>query len=420
MRTWLDTETNKKSHMFVFVAILVLLYASVCMETDMYVPAFPQMVKDLGTTEDHIQAVLGINFLGLCISSLWTGPLADSFGRRRTILIGMVLFVSASFGCVMSQSLPSLLVWRFIQGLGAGAPMTAGFAVLMDRYNPKTSATLVGLMNTVITLVVSGAPILGSWVTFHTHWRMNFIVIAVLGSIALLSFYLFIPETLPAEKRAPFRMNSTIRDFKKALFHPLFVAYVMVCTLIFGGIMVFVSNQSLLFLNHLGVSPDVYGYYQSSAMMSFAMGSFISGAVIRKFKVIGAKRICLTLIGVGGMGIIVTALFQPHHALLICMCPSLINLGGGIGFGSIASSAMDLFPEMKATSSGLMGFLRLMIAAGMVEVSSLFFDGTILPIAIIIGGAQFLALFIYWLAHKSQQGVMSASEGSFESTLAVH
>ena len=420
MRTWLDTETQKKSHMFVFVSILVLLYASVCMETDMYVPAFPQMVKDLGTTEDKIQAVLGINFLGLCISSLWTGPLADSFGRRKTILIGMLLFVSASIGCVLSQNLPVLLVWRFIQGLGAGAPMTAGFAVLMDRYSPKTSATLVGLMNTVITLVVSGAPILGSWVTFHSHWRMNFIVIAVLGCLALLSFYLFIPETLPQEKRTSFEMMSTINDFKRALFNPLFVAYVMVCTLIFGGIMVFVSNQSLLFLNHLGVSPEVYGYYQSSAMLSFAIGSFISGLIIRQFKVTGAKRICLSLIGLGGVGMIATAIFQPHHALLICLCPSLINLGGGIGFGSIASSAMDLFPEMKATSSGLMGFLRLMIAAGMVELSSLFFDGTILPIALIIGGAQFLALFIYWLAHQSQKGQVSNVSMSSSASPLIH
>lgn len=395
---------------FLFIATLALLYVSICVETDMYVPSFPQMVLDLGTTENKIQGVLGINFLGLCLSSLWTGPLADSFGRRKTILVGMTLFVLASLGCVFSPDLPTLLFFRFIQGLGAGAPMTAGFAVLLDRLDRKSSASVIGMMNTGITLTMAGAPVLGSWVTFHFHWKMNFIIISVLGIISWLSFYLFIPETLAEEDRTQFRMKQVLKDFTTALTHPKFIAYVLICTFIFSGIIVFASNQSLIFLNYLKVSPSIYGFYQASSMGSFGIASLASGWFIRRFDVSGAMNACMAFISSGALCLILTALLFPQSAPLICLSTVLISIGGGLGIGSLASIAMDIFPNMKATASGSMGFIRLMITALIVSFSAKVFDGSILPIAIIIATSQALACLIYlWVRNGAQSRLQNST-----------
>jgi MFS transporter, DHA1 family, multidrug resistance protein len=410
----------RKFDLVIFLAVLALVKIAVCIETDVYVPSFPQMVSDLKTSESNIQWVLGINFLGLCFSSLWVGLLADRFGRRKTLLVGLFLFVVSSLGCVWSNTLSELLFWRFLQGLGAGTPMTAGFAILMDRFDAKTAASLIGFMNTVITLSMAGAPILGTWITLHFHWKANFILIAVLGILAWISFYLCIPETLSKDKRITLHIKPILRDYMRALSHRQFLAYTMICVLIFGGIIVFVTNQSLIFINYLNIGQDIYGYYQSSTMASFAIGSLLSGLMIRRIGTEGTRRACILLAMLGGAGLFATALSFPKSAELICFGMVLIALGGGLGIGSIAAAAMEVFPHMKGTASGIMGFLRLILTSGMVSLSAHFFDGSIFPVAAIIGGAQALACVIYFAGARGKSPASVPNDKNFGAVPAIH
>lgn len=126
----------KRSELILGIMI-VLMFSTVCMETDIYVPAFPIM-KDfflIGDTE--IQYGIIYNFIGICLGSLFFGPLSDSFGRRKTLRIGLFIFAISSWLCVYFDNYNLFLLSRFIQGLGAAAPMVASFAILLDKYDTK-------------------------------------------------------------------------------------------------------------------------------------------------------------------------------------------------------------------------------------------------------------------------------------------
>jgi DHA1 family bicyclomycin/chloramphenicol resistance-like MFS transporter len=195
------------------LSVVVLMYIALCAEADMYVPAFPEMVKFFSTTEDKIQLILSINFAGLCIASLISGPLSDTFGRRNVLMSGLILFFVSSLGCVFAESFTTMLIWRFIQGMSASVPMVIGCTLFLDKYPLEKASQLVGICNSVITAAMAGAPILGTWISSTFHWRGNFILITTLVGLCLIGTFLFIDESLPVQNRKKFQAFSIAKDY---------------------------------------------------------------------------------------------------------------------------------------------------------------------------------------------------------------
>ena len=78
------------------------------METDIYLPTFPNILKDLNTNAVMVQRIISYNFIGICLGSLIYGPLSDHFGRRPIMMFGFLIFLGASIGCVFAQTIDQL------------------------------------------------------------------------------------------------------------------------------------------------------------------------------------------------------------------------------------------------------------------------------------------------------------------------
>ncbi len=407
----MSEKTSLKSP--AIVAILILLYVSICIEADINVPSFPDMVNYFGTNEEHIQTILSANFLGMCLAGLLYGTLADSFGRRKTILNGLFVFCLSSVGCVFAKSFELMLFFRFLQGVGAAAPMVVGFSVILDLYTSTEAAALVGVMNTVITGAMAGAPILGSWLNLHFGWRSNFILLAVLGMVSLVAAFLVIPETLPESNRPKFSPPAVARDFLKILVSWRYISRAVVCSLLFSSIIVYIANMSLVFLNHLKVDQRVFGFYQATTMVCFGIASFIGSSFIRKYGTKMTKEVSLALNGAGALGLFLVSLFLPTAAFLMCFFMGLVGFGTGIGLGSFATAPMEVFKSLKGASSAMLTSTRLVISSVMLFLSEKAFNGSMLPAAGIILFSIGTACFLYLISRSEEETML---EGSSEAT----
>lgn len=393
-----SNKLSSRTSELCLLAIVILMYIAVCAEADIYVPAFPEMVQYFGTTEDKIQLILSLNFLGICVASLICGPLSDAFGRRKILLSGLLLFFVSSVACVFAESFNVMLFWRVIQGFSASIPMVLGCALFLDKYELNKASQLVGILNSVITAAMAGAPILGAWLTYHFHWRLNFVTIAIVVLLSLLGTFFFIEESLPEEKRKKFDMTAILKDYIALASSFKFVGYTLMALLPFIGIVVYISNLSLIFINHLNVPADTFAYYQATTMGTFVIFSALSS------KLIAAKGIEFTKIAgslgvlAGGIALLCTALFAPHSAALISLSMSLFAAGGSMVVGIFGMKAMALFPEMKGTSSSMMTAIRQFVAASLVFISEVTFDGSIVPVTmIIVGSVCMLGLWYFWI-----------------------
>lgn len=392
--------TQKYSeHLLLF--IIGLMYIAMCAEAEIYVPAFPEMVNYFATTEDKIQLILSLNFVGLCIASLISGPLSDTYGRRNVLLLGLSLFFISSCACIFAEDFSTMLIWRFIQGLSASVPMVVSTALFLDKYALEKASQLIGVLNTFITAAMAGAPILGAWLITHFQWRINFIVITFFAAAALIGTYFFIEETLPKHSRKTLNIKQILFDYYTLLSSFKFIGYSLIGLFSFTAIIVYISNLSLIFINHLGVPLEEFGYYQAITMTTFLIFSALGAKLIAQKGIDYTKNLGGFLMIVGSTTLFITALFQPTSIILICASMSFVAAGGALTVGIFGMKALELYPNMKGTASSMLTGIRQLVASLGVFISEFTFNGSILPVAIII--FTYLCIIIVWYAWMQKE-----------------
>jgi DHA1 family bicyclomycin/chloramphenicol resistance-like MFS transporter len=104
---------------------------------DMYLPAFPRIAKDLGTTLGAVQITLAIFLLGLAVGQVLWGTLSDRVGRRAPLLSGCLLFSCMAIVCATAHSIQTLIAARFFMGLGGSAGVVVARAIVRDLFEEK-------------------------------------------------------------------------------------------------------------------------------------------------------------------------------------------------------------------------------------------------------------------------------------------
>ena len=164
--------------------LLVLSLLTCCIEIDISVPSFPDISDYFNISDGLTQMTIAVNFLGFCISSIICGPLSDSYGRRKVMIVGNgVMLIGAAF-CVIANNIEVLLISRFIQGLGASTSAVVAFAMVSDSYKPTEAAKIIGFMNSLITVFSAMAPIVGSFINQLVGFRGNYLTIALLSLVS--------------------------------------------------------------------------------------------------------------------------------------------------------------------------------------------------------------------------------------------
>lgn len=398
----------KKSQDIAFFIMIALMYTTVCMETDIYVPAFPDMKLFFAVTPDVIQRILSFNFIGICLGSLLFGPLSDSFGRKKALQLGLGLFSITSWGCLFFHEFNLFLVCRFFQGIGAAAPMVITFAMILEKYEPKKVAQFCGGLNLFITGVMACAPILGSFLNIYYGWQSTFLLIAALATLSFVGSFIFIEETLSIKNRVPFVLSSIVKNYRLVLGSYPYMAAAIICYLMFAGLIVFTANLSLIFIEYLGISKATYGFYQASAPAAFALFSLISIWIIGRFGINKTKYAGIITSLVGAILLMTTAWIEPNPWLI---CVSMVVFTAGITLAGpiYGIESANVFPEMRGIATGMSNALRHIIVASIVSLGGFAFNGSIKPVAILI----ILITFTITILAKSlvtRRGVQLLSE----------
>ncbi|MFD2856139.1 Bcr/CflA family efflux MFS transporter [Seohaeicola zhoushanensis] len=195
---------------------------------DMYLPAMPGIAAAFGTPETAVQATLTGYFIAFGVAQLVYGPLADRYGRRLPVFLGLAVFVAGSIGAATAGSIGALVTWRAVQGLGGAALMVVPRAIVRDMYTGPQATRLMAMIMLVISVSPMLAPLAGSAVIAVADWRTIFAVLAVAGLLSLLVTALVQPETLPPERRLPINAAALIRGGRDLLRDPGFMGLTLI------------------------------------------------------------------------------------------------------------------------------------------------------------------------------------------------
>src|SRR5262245_28346253 len=179
-----------------FIALMALLMSMTAMSIDIMLPALPDIGATLGVRDDSkLPLVVTIFLFGMAIGQLIWGPLADRFGRRRPLLLGLLLFAFATTVAMTTQGFFQILAARFLQGIGGSVGRIIVTAIVRDLFVGREMARVMSMVMMVFILVPILAPSAGQIALLVVNWRWLFAVLLTAGLTSLIWAYLRLPET---------------------------------------------------------------------------------------------------------------------------------------------------------------------------------------------------------------------------------
>ncbi len=185
-------QLPQRRKMQILFAIMLGMFLSALDQT-IVGTALPRITGDLHGSNELYTWVVTIYLLTATITGVFYGKLSDIFGRRPMLLIGITVFLLGSFLCGLSWSMESLIVFRGIQGAGAGAIFPISLAVIGDLFTPRERGKYQGLFGAVFGVSAILGPLLGGFLTENFSWHWIFFVNLPIGIVALFIIYRFLP-----------------------------------------------------------------------------------------------------------------------------------------------------------------------------------------------------------------------------------
>ena len=370
------------------------------MEFDLFVPSFPELQSQFNLSPFGIEALLSGNFIGYCLSLFFVGGLADRYGRKLIISLGIMTFVLGSLLCLWGGSQVSLLVGRFLQGMGVAAPAILSFLIIADIYPLKEQRFLMAMLNGSMNTATAFAPVIGSYVTLYFHWQGNFITLLSLGLITLIMTLFFIPtcKIIPSQKKIIF-LQGYITIFKS---RPLMLLIAHLA-IMFAPYWIFVGMSPLLYMKSLGVSLSHFGYYQGIFALLFAIGSLLFGMIVNRYDQKNLLSIANWIFVFSLISVTAVSLLDSSKALLITLAFIPFVIGQIIPSTILYPLSLNFMPEAKGRVSALIQGTRLIFSALSLQIAGYFYQGTFLNIGIIIAGFIFAGIITLFYIIKNEQ-----------------
>ena len=249
--------------------------------TDMYTPAFPRVTADLATSASLVGLTLTTFFLGMALGQLLGGPLSDQRGRRMPIIVGGLICTLGAVGCALAPSIGFLIVFRVVQGFGGGLAAVVARAVVVDVAKGDLLAKVMSIMMALGGLAPMVAPVLGGAVlTLGGTWRTVFWCLVGFGLLMMITAILFVPESLPPERRHGGGLRQFTSGLGQVLRIRVFVGYMFTAALSGFTMMAYIANSSYVLQEQKGLQPMPFALFFASTALAQVLLSVVNAKIV--------------------------------------------------------------------------------------------------------------------------------------------
>lgn len=265
------------------ILVLGSLVALGPLTIDMYLPALPKIAEELSVTSSVAQLTLTGTLAGLALGQLIVGPLSDSLGRKRPLMVGIVLHVLASVLCMVAPDVATLGVARGLQGMGAAAATVVAIAVVGDLFDESVAATVMSRLMLVLGVAPVLAPSLGAAVLLRASWHWVFAALVVLAAALLAMAVWALPETLPRPDRRPLRVRGILATYRMLLCDLRFVTLVLVAALGMSALFAYIAGAPFVLQGRYGLDQQGFALVFSAGAIAVIGATQFNVVLLRRF-----------------------------------------------------------------------------------------------------------------------------------------
>ena len=365
-----------------FVCMIALMMALNALAIDSMLPALPDIGNALGVTrENDRQWVITAYLLGFGGAQILYGPLADRFGRKPVLLIGVGVYVLFGVLAAFAPTFDTLILARVGQGLGSAATRVLAVSIVRDRYEGRTMARVMSLSFLVFLGVPIIAPSLGQLILMVGEWREIFGVLALSGAALLIWTGLRLPETLHPEDRLPISVSRLADAYRQVLTSRIGMGYTLAMTAITGALFGFINSSQQIFFD-IFKAPTLFPMIFAAIAGGIAVASILNARLVVK---LGSRLISHTaLIGFTLCGVIHSLVALSGHETIwtFAVIQALTMFCFGFIAGNFGAMAMEPMGHIAGTAASVQGFISTILGASLGFGIGQQFDGSTVPMSL--------------------------------------
>jgi DHA1 family bicyclomycin/chloramphenicol resistance-like MFS transporter len=351
------------------LALLIAMTGVGSLSLNILVPAIPSLVAKFATDPANVQLTVSLYLMGLAVAQLVFGPLSDRIGRRPAVLMGLALATIASTAAIFAGTITKLVLWRFLQSLGASTGQTIGRAIIRDLYAREQAASMIGLITSAVVLMPMMAPLIGGILDTLFGWESIFVFSAALAGLVFVWAVLALPETGKTSSGRD-QTGRFVSDLRALASSPPFFGYALCAALGSAPFFSFLAGAPHVVVTMLQRTSAEFGLWFFLPSIGFMAGNFAVSRLTARF---GIDALIWAGIAFTVAGCLINAALYaalPGWDMATIFVPQvIIGIGNGLLLPTAVAGAVSIRPQVAGTASGATGFIQMIIGAGAAQLS---------------------------------------------------
>jgi len=389
---------------------VVLITAIAPLATDMYVPAFPLVGRDLSASATQVQLTLTTFFAGMALGQLVGGPVSDRVGRRRPLLASLAVLAAASVLCAFSPTIAVMMAARLAQGFSGGWAMVIARSVVVDLASGARLVRALNMVAGVAGIAPIAGPLLGAAILELSHWRVSFWVVAGLAVVMAVAVAAGVPETLPASRRHGGALAQLAGSAGQVLRRRVFVGYLLVFAFSMGTIFAYVAASAFVLQSMNGLSPVLYSVDFAGNAVGLTAATLLAARLAGRVPTRMVVGIGLVATGVAGVVLLAGAIWFGMPLPTTLAGFFVLMTGQGLVGPNVGALASEAVPGHPGTGSALLGFLQWCMAGVIAPLAGLGGTRTAVPMAVIVAALTAASLLALAVLARPRPGTATIPE----------
>ena len=348
-----DAQTLWRAPRWALAVLLACLGMLGPFSIDTYLPAFTGIAQSIGATPVQMQQTLSAYLFGFAVMNLFHGALSDSLGRRPVVLWGVAIFTIASAGCALAESIGTLVFFRALQGMSAGAGIVVSRAVIRDMFPPADAQRVMSQVTIYFGVAPAVAPMVGGFLFVNVGWHSIFWFLTAIGVALWIANYRLLPETLHTTHKQPFNVGNLMRGYWSLVSNPRFLMLALASGIPFNGMFLYVLSAPVFLGDLLHLAPGEFFWFFVLTISGIMGGAWLSGRLAGRIKPKHQIRHgFLIMIAVSLVNVALNLTLEPS-AWWALFPIAIFSFGWALMVPVVTLMVLDLAPERRGTASSL-------------------------------------------------------------------
>ncbi|MEV3990927.1 multidrug effflux MFS transporter [Streptomyces sp. NPDC049837] len=353
---------------------------------DMYLPALPEVTQALHAPAATIQLTLTACLAGMAAGQLVVGPMSDKWGRRRPLLVGMLVYIAATAVCALAPTPELLIAFRLLQGLAGAAGIVIARAVVRDLYDGVEMARFFSTLMLISGAAPIVAPLIGGQILRVTDWRGVFHALTLVGVLLTFVVWKWLGETLPPARRHGGGVGEALRTMRGLLADRVFSGYMLAGGLAFAALFAYISASPFVVQEIYGASPQTFSLLFGVNSVGLVAVGQINGKLlvgrVSMDKVLGFGLAVIAL-AAGALLLMTSGVFGPVGLVPVAAGLFVLMSAMGLALPNTNAQALMRTPHAAGSASALLGTSSFLVGAVASPLVGIAGEATAVPMAVV-------------------------------------